>query len=81
MSGVLANEDKFLSTFLKERGVYTCKFYYVLHSYFEIFNSDFLEHDVWSICYCQMIAGKYAFCFPSVLETAHSAASYSHPLW
>ena len=49
--GVLVNEDKLLSTFLKERGVYTSKFYFVLHSYFEIFNSDFLEHDVCSICY------------------------------
>ena len=57
-SGVLVNEDKLLSTFLKERGVYTSKFYFVLHSYFEIFNSDLLEHDVCSICYCQMIAGK-----------------------
>ena len=76
-SGVLVNEDKLLSTFLKERGVYTSKFYFVLHSYFEIFNSDLLEHDVCSICYCQMIAGKCAFCFPSVLETARSADSYS----
>ena len=71
------NEDKLLSTFLKERGVYTSKFYFVLLSYFEIFNSDFLEHDVCSICYCQMIGGKCAFCFPSVLETTHSAGSYS----
>ena len=76
-SGVLVNEDKLLSTFLKERGVYTSKLYFVLHSYFEIFNSDLLEHDVCSICYCQMIAGKCAFCFPSVLETARSAGSYS----
>ena len=76
-SGVLVNEDKLLSTFLKERGVYTSKLYFVLHSYFEIFNSDLLEHDVCSICYCQMIAGKCAFCFPSVLETTRSAGSYS----
>ena len=57
-SGVFVNEDKLLSTFLKEKGVYTSKFCFVLHSYFEIFNSDLLEHDVCSICYCQMIAGK-----------------------
>ena len=43
-SGVLVNEDKLLSTLLKERGVHTSKFYFVLHSYFEIFNSDFLGH-------------------------------------
>ena len=60
-SGVLVNEDKLLSTFLKERGVYTSKLYFALHSYFEIFNSDLLEHDVCSICYFQMIAGKCAF--------------------
>ena len=60
-SGVLVNEDKLLSTFLKERGVYTSKFYFVLHSYFETFNSDLLEHDACSICYFQMIAGKCAF--------------------
>ena len=47
--GVLLNEDKLLSTFLKERGVYASKFYFVLHSYFEIFNSDFSEHDVCSV--------------------------------
>ena len=76
-SGVLVNEDKLLSTFLKERGVYTSKFYFALHSYFEIFNSNLLEHDVCSICYCQMIAGKCAFCFPSVLETARATGSYS----
>ena len=74
---VLVNEDKLLSAFVKERGVYTSKFYFILHSYFEIFNSDFLEHDVCSICYCQMIGGKCAFCFPSVLETTRSAGSYS----
>ena len=76
VSGVLVNEDKRLSTFLK-RGVYTSKFYFVLHSYFEIVNSDFLEHDVCSVCYCQMIVGKCAFCFPSVLETTRSAGLYS----
>ena len=75
-SGVLMNGDTFLSTFLKERGVYTSKFYFVLHSYFEFFNSDLLEHDVCSMCYCQMIAGKCAFCFSSVLETTGSAGSY-----
>ena len=37
-SGVLVNKDKLLSTFLKERGVYTSRFYLVLHSYFEVFN-------------------------------------------
>ena len=76
VSGVLVNDDKRLSRFLK-RGVYTSKFYFALHSYFEIVNSDFLEHDVCSICYCQMIAGKCAFCFPSVLETTRSAGLYS----
>ena len=74
---VLVNEDKLLSTFVKERGVYTSKFYFILHSYFEIFNSDFLEHDVRSICHRQMIGGKCAFFFPSVLETTRSAGSYS----
>ena len=49
----------------------------VLLSYFEIFDPVFLEHDVCSICYCQMIAGKCAFCFLSVLETTLSAGSYS----
>ena len=39
------NEDELLSTFLKERGVCTSTFYFVSHSYFGIFNSDFLEHD------------------------------------
>ena len=76
-AGALVNEDKLLSTFLKERGVYTSKYYFVLHSYFEIFNSDFLEHDVCSICFCQVTGGKCAFCFPSVLETTRSAGSYS----
>ena len=37
-AGVLVNEDKLLSRFLKERRVYTSKFYFVLHSYLEIFN-------------------------------------------
>ena len=76
-SGVLLNEDELLSTFLKERGVYTSQFYFVLHSYFEIFNSDLLKHDVCSICYYQMVAEKCAFCFPLVHETARSAGSYS----
>ena len=71
------NEDKLLSTFLKERGVYRSTFYFVLHSYFDCFNSHFLEHDICSICYCQVIGGKCAFCFPSVLETTRSAGSYS----
>ena len=71
------NDDKLLSTFLKGRGVYTSKFYFVLHSYFEIFNSDFLEHDLSSMSYCRKIGGKCAFCSPSVLEMAHSAGSYS----
>ena len=76
-SGVLLNEDELLSTFLKERGVYTSQFYFVLHSYFEIFNSDLLKHDACSICYYQMVAEKCAFCFPLVHETARSAGSYS----
>ena len=71
------DKDKLLSTFLKERAVYISKFYFVFHSYFEIFSSYLLEHDVCSVCYSQMIAGKCAFCFPSVLETACSADSYS----
>ena len=74
-SGVLVNKDKLLSTILKERGVYTSKFYLVLHSYFEIFNSDFSEHDVYSICYYQIIARKCAFCFSSVLEMERSSYS------
>ena len=57
--------------------VYTSKFYFFLHSYFEIFNSDFLEHDLYSIGYCQMVGGKCAFFFPSVLGTTHSTGSYS----
>ena len=45
-SGVFVNEDKLLSTFLKEKGVYTSKFCFVLHLYLYLLSLSFSKQDV-----------------------------------